>query len=203
MPPLTEWTALIEVQAGAAATLTGLVFVAASINLSRIIAIPGLPSRVAESLFQFLQIFFICTAMLIPRQPVAALGAEVLALALASWVYQIAGQIRLWPVTFRPSAVVAGHPNAPHGTGLRSFFRRRGGPVPGHAGRSLLAGGGVRLLVCQRGGQLLGAAHRDHALSALTRRAASAGEPRPTSAGSRGSRLYYARRERADTTSVR
>ena len=47
MAPLTEWQTLVEVQAGASATLTGLVFVAASINLARIIEAPGLPPRAA------------------------------------------------------------------------------------------------------------------------------------------------------------
>jgi hypothetical protein len=45
MPPLAEWQTLLAVQAGAAATLTGLVFVAVSINIGKIIAAPGLPSR--------------------------------------------------------------------------------------------------------------------------------------------------------------
>jgi hypothetical protein len=48
MPPLNEWNTLLAVQAGAAATLTGLVFVAVSINLAKIVAYPGLPSRAAE-----------------------------------------------------------------------------------------------------------------------------------------------------------
>jgi hypothetical protein len=94
MAPLTEWQTLLEVEASAAATLTGLVFVAASINLGRIIATPGLPTRVSESLLQFLQVFFICTAALIPRQPMAAFAGEVLAIALVSCAYQIVGQIR-------------------------------------------------------------------------------------------------------------
>ncbi len=94
MLPLSQWQTLFEVQASAAATLTGLVFVAASINLSRIIGVPGLPSRVSESLFQFLQVFFICTAGLVPRQPVAAFAAEILAVALLSWGFQVAGHIR-------------------------------------------------------------------------------------------------------------
>ncbi|HEX4308894.1 MAG TPA: hypothetical protein VHZ25_02635 [Acidobacteriaceae bacterium] len=34
MPPLNEWNTLLAVQAGAAATLTGLIFVAVSINLA-------------------------------------------------------------------------------------------------------------------------------------------------------------------------
>jgi len=39
---LPEWQTLLAVQVGTAATLTGLVFVAVSINLARIREIPGL-----------------------------------------------------------------------------------------------------------------------------------------------------------------
>jgi len=94
MLPLTEWHNLLAVQAGAAATLTGLVFVAVSINLSRIMAFPGLPSRAAESIVQFLQVFFICTACLIPRQPTEALAAEILTVAGFSWAMQIFAHVR-------------------------------------------------------------------------------------------------------------
>jgi modulator of FtsH protease len=94
MPPLSEWQTLLALQGGAAATLTGLVFVAVSINLARIVETPGLSGRAAESILVFLQVFFVCTATLIPRQPMTALGAEVLAVALPSWVLQGIAQIR-------------------------------------------------------------------------------------------------------------
>jgi modulator of FtsH protease len=94
MPPLSEWQTLLAVQAGAAATLTGLVFVAVSINLARIIETPGLAGRAAESILHFLQVFFVCTAMLIPRQPAGPLAFEILAFALVSWILQVATQIR-------------------------------------------------------------------------------------------------------------
>lgn len=94
MPPSSEWQALFSLQASAAATLTGLVFVAVSINLARIIAYPGLPSRAAESILQFLQVFFICTAALIPRQPLATLAAEILTVSIFSWIVQVVVQIR-------------------------------------------------------------------------------------------------------------
>ena len=55
MLPLSEWQTLFSVQAESAATLTGLVFVAVSINLSRILSSPGLAGRAAESIAQFLQ----------------------------------------------------------------------------------------------------------------------------------------------------
>jgi modulator of FtsH protease len=90
----SEWQTLAAVQAGAAATLTGLVFVAVSINLARILETPGLSGRAAESILHFLQVFFVCTAMLIPRQPITVLAYEILAIALLSWAMQLSTQIR-------------------------------------------------------------------------------------------------------------
>lgn len=92
--PITEWNTLLAVEAGAAATLTGLVFVALSINLSRVLAVPGLSGRGAESMMQFLQVFFISTVALIPGQPERIFAIEVLAIAVISWGAQAAGQIR-------------------------------------------------------------------------------------------------------------
>jgi len=94
MPPISEWQTLVAVQAGAAATLTGLVFVAVSINLARILETPGLSGRAAESILHFLQVFFVCTVMLIPRQPMTVLAFEILTIALLSWAMQMTTQIR-------------------------------------------------------------------------------------------------------------
>src|ERR1700683_4140939 len=93
MLPLAEWQTFLSVQASAAATLTGLVFVAVSINLSRIIAIPGLPGRARDSLVQLLQVFFVSTAARVPRQPAALLAGEVLGISVVSWIAQVAGQV--------------------------------------------------------------------------------------------------------------
>ena len=91
---IAEWNTLFAVEAGAAATLTGLVFVAVSINLSRIISVPGLPGRAAESLLQFIEIFLISTVALIPGQPERIFAVEVLAIAVVSWIAQVSGQVR-------------------------------------------------------------------------------------------------------------
>src|SRR5262249_8053066 len=48
----------------------------------------------AESLIQFLQVFFISTVALIPRQAADPLGIELLAIAILSWVLQGISQIR-------------------------------------------------------------------------------------------------------------
>lgn len=94
MNPLADWQTLFAVQAGAAATLTGLVFVAVSINLPRIIETPGLPGRAAESMLQFLQVFFVSLAILIPRQPLSGLGCEAFFVAAFAWVGQLVSQAR-------------------------------------------------------------------------------------------------------------
>jgi len=109
MHNLAEWQTFFAVQAGAAATLTGLVFVAASINLSQILAVPGLPGRVAESVLQFLQVFFVSSVMLIPQQSLAALGSEAIFVAMLAWCGQIISQIRY--ARFR-----ANHPDADPGS---------------------------------------------------------------------------------------
>jgi modulator of FtsH protease len=94
MLPLSEWQTFFSVQAECAATLTGLVFVAVSINLAKILLAPGLPGRVAESIAQFLQIFFICSLGLIPGQNGPLLGLESIVVALLSWLLQILSQVR-------------------------------------------------------------------------------------------------------------
>jgi hypothetical protein len=91
---LSDWQTFLSMQAGAAATLTGLVFVAVSINLSKIVATPLLTVRVVESLVQFLQVFFVCSMMIVPRQSSFALAIEILVVVFISWIMQILGFIR-------------------------------------------------------------------------------------------------------------
>src|SRR5579862_7372780 len=91
---MIEWNQLLAVEAGAAATLIGLVFVAVSINLSKIMVYPGLPGRAAESILQFLGVFLISTVALIPRQSGRTLGVEVLVIGVVSWLVQVTVQIR-------------------------------------------------------------------------------------------------------------
>jgi len=67
--------------------------VAVSINLTKILTVPGLPGRAAESIAQFLQVFFVCTAALIPRQTGTALATEILGIALVCAMLQLASQI--------------------------------------------------------------------------------------------------------------
>jgi hypothetical protein len=77
------------VQAEAAATLMGLVFVAVSINLQKIMSFPGLPGRAGESILQLFQVFLISTVCLVPEQSSRTLAIEVLAISLSSWIVQL------------------------------------------------------------------------------------------------------------------
>src|SRR5271169_6193065 len=86
---LSQWQSHLAMQASAAATLLGLVFVAASINLARIVSTPALPGRVLETVVQFVQVLFIAMLMTIPQQLSTTLAIEVLTVAFLSWAFQV------------------------------------------------------------------------------------------------------------------
>ena len=100
---IVDWCTYLAVQAGAAATLTGLVFVAVSINLSRVLSTPGLTGRAGESILQLFGVLLVSTSVPIPRQPTVALGIEILVLGAALCLIQTVLQ-------FRHMAYRTGHP---------------------------------------------------------------------------------------------
>jgi hypothetical protein len=82
------WIPYFSAIASAAATLTGLIFVAVSINLSSILKQAWLTDRAAESVMQLMGALILATFVLIPQQRLAALGLEVLATAALLWSIQ-------------------------------------------------------------------------------------------------------------------
>jgi hypothetical protein len=76
------WTDFFEAQVAAAAALTGLVFVALSINLERIVGYPGLVGRAAEALMLLVQPVFIGLAVLQAGQSLRAVGIEAAIISL-------------------------------------------------------------------------------------------------------------------------
>jgi hypothetical protein len=79
----SEWRDLFVAVAGASAALAGLVFVAVSINIERIIKYPGLPERALETLLFLVVVLLVSIIGLIPGQSHVALGAELLVVSLA------------------------------------------------------------------------------------------------------------------------
>jgi hypothetical protein len=77
-----DWHDLFVASAGAAAALTGLIFVAVSINLAQILANRRLPIRAAETLSIRVGLVLLSVFMLVPGQDRVLLGIEIGGLGL-------------------------------------------------------------------------------------------------------------------------
>jgi hypothetical protein len=88
-----QWHDLFVASAGASAALLGLLFVAVSINLERILAYEGLPERALETLLLLLSVLIISIVGLIPAESTVALGLELLVTAaiVAVIVFRLPG----------------------------------------------------------------------------------------------------------------
>lgn len=78
----SEWTDLFVATAGATAALAGLLFVAVSINLDRIIGEAGLPDRALETVLLLVGVLIISIVGLIPGQSHGVLGLELLVVSI-------------------------------------------------------------------------------------------------------------------------
>jgi modulator of FtsH protease len=72
-----HWHDFFLAEAGAAAALAGLLFVAVSINLQPILAFRHLPTRAIEALTALLSVLIVATFALVPDQSAEAYGAEI------------------------------------------------------------------------------------------------------------------------------
>jgi hypothetical protein len=91
---LQIWNNFFSAEVGAAATLTGLLFVAVSINLARILQLPHLPGRAAEALLALVSVLFVGSFALIPGQSATCLGFEVAITGIVVWSLETAALIR-------------------------------------------------------------------------------------------------------------
>ncbi len=76
------WNDFYVAQVGASAALVGLLFVAVSINLERILSGPNLPDRALVALSLLLGILVMSSLMLMPDQAGAAIGVEALVIGV-------------------------------------------------------------------------------------------------------------------------
>jgi hypothetical protein len=92
------WANFFVAEVGAAAALSGLIIVAISINLQRILSFPQLPGRAAEMLILLVGALLACSFALMPGQPLKILGGEILAAGLLMTVAPLVIQARQLPV---------------------------------------------------------------------------------------------------------
>jgi modulator of FtsH protease len=88
-----HWSDFFIAEVGAAAALSGLVIVAISINLQKILELPGVPSRGGEALILLLTSLLVCSIGLIPGQSMHQFGIEITGIGalvgLASVIIQV------------------------------------------------------------------------------------------------------------------
>jgi hypothetical protein len=102
---LAPWSDFFVAAAGASAALAGLVFVAVSINVERILKFPGLPERGLTTVLLFVTVLLVSLFALAPGQTVHAFGIEVLALGLAALAFMAPRAMRSRATADEPSHV--------------------------------------------------------------------------------------------------
>jgi hypothetical protein len=89
-----HWTDFGVATAGAAAALAGLLAVAISINLERILQFPSLPHRARQTLILFTLPLVTALLLIVPGQPRAALGTELLVIGLVTGAFMLVTDAR-------------------------------------------------------------------------------------------------------------
>jgi hypothetical protein len=87
------WSDFLVAAAGTAGALAGLLFVAISINLSRIIEAPGVSGRAAESIILLSATLSESLAALIPHLSATQLALVWAVIAVPAWITPVALQI--------------------------------------------------------------------------------------------------------------
>src|SRR4249919_384053 len=90
----SDWDSFFVAGAGAAAALTGLVFVALSINLTKILSFPGLPRRAGETIVMLTEALMVTLLGLVPQVP-RALALELIAVGLVGWGFMLGMLVHL------------------------------------------------------------------------------------------------------------
>jgi hypothetical protein len=90
------WESFFAAEVTASAALLGLVFVAISINLTKIMLLPNLVHRALQTVVSFLVVLVLCSLLLVPAESVIAVGVQVLVIGLIGWGSVVALQALQW-----------------------------------------------------------------------------------------------------------
>jgi len=134
-----NWSTFFSAQVSASASLTGLLFVAVSINLSKIVELRYLPSRAAKALTTLMAVLLSSILCLVPLQR-GSLGWELALLGAAEWV----------AITYWQRRSSSGNPYVTRGHAIFHWILAEGSALPLLiAGISLILsrGGGLYWLV--------------------------------------------------------
>jgi modulator of FtsH protease len=94
---VSGWENFLVAEVGAAAALSGLVFVAVSINLAKILTKPSLPRRAGQAIAMLMAVLLAATLLLVPGQTTTVAGWELVAVGLIALALPTGMQlIRLW-----------------------------------------------------------------------------------------------------------
>ncbi|MGY1706616.1 hypothetical protein ACI79C_18775 [Geodermatophilus sp. SYSU D00697] len=102
------WSDFAVATVGACAALAGLIFVAVSLNLARILEFPHLPGRAAQTLGLLVALLAAGVLVLAPGQPGAALGVEIGAIGLLLAAGTLPPLLRVRPDAAFPERRVVG-----------------------------------------------------------------------------------------------
>jgi hypothetical protein len=94
MEGIGSWTNFLTAAAGVTSALTGLVFIALSINLTHIMRLPGVSGRAGEAILILTTMLIGSLVALLPNLTPVRLGVTFLALGLATWGVPSALQLR-------------------------------------------------------------------------------------------------------------
>lgn len=91
-----EWESFFVAEAGAAAALSGLVFVSVSISLQHILGSSYLRDRAVETLLTFLTVLEVASCGLVPNQGSVPLGAEIGGFGVLLWLVSTRRNLRAY-----------------------------------------------------------------------------------------------------------
>jgi hypothetical protein len=92
--PIAGWSEFLVATAGAIGALAGLVFVSLSINLARIIGLPGVSGRAAETILLLAGTLAGTLTALIPHLSAPRLGLALAVVTIPTWAAPILIQAR-------------------------------------------------------------------------------------------------------------